>query len=86
MVDDSFYRRVMEFLVEYLGLSREPVYIRVVRYDEVVDGVKVLVAMYRAGGKEAFKYCIVRFNNVMGFATPTCVDDEGRARELYEVA
>ncbi|WP_243666193.1 hypothetical protein [Vulcanisaeta sp. JCM 16159] len=68
MIDYAFYKRVMEFLARYLGLENEPLYMKVLRYDNVLNGVKVLIAIYRVRTNELITCCAVRFDNTMGKA------------------
>jgi hypothetical protein len=82
VVDFSFYRRVMEFLVRYLGLGDRVLRMDVLRYDEVLDGVKVLVKISDLSGS-VVKYCVVKFDNALGKAEPNCVDDENQAWKTY---
>ncbi|GAB6945233.1 hypothetical protein [Vulcanisaeta sp. JCM 14467] len=72
MIDYTFYKRVMEFIVNYLGLKDRLLFMNVLRYDEVLNGVKVLVAVYQVGTNEVVAYCAVKFDNAMGRAEPTC--------------
>ena len=76
----------MEFLVRYLGLGDGVLRMEVLRYDEVLNGVKVLVRISDLSDS-VVKYCVVRFDNVFGKAEPNCVDDENQAwrtyREMY---
>jgi hypothetical protein len=83
VVDFSFYRRVMEFLVRYLGLGDRVLRMDVLRYDEVLNGVKALVKISDLSGS-VVKYCVVRFDNVLGKAEPKCVDDENQAWKIYQ--
>jgi hypothetical protein len=82
VVDFSFYRWVMEFLVRYLGLGDRVLRMEVLRYDEVLNRVKVLVRISDLGGN-VVKYCVVRFDNALGKAEPKCVDNEDRAWKTY---
>jgi len=83
VVDFSFYRRVMEFLVRYLGLGDSVLRMDVLRYDEVLNGVKVLVRISDLSGN-VVKYCVVRFDNALGKAEPNCVDNENQAWKTYQ--
>ncbi|GAB6948208.1 hypothetical protein JCM16161A_23380 [Vulcanisaeta sp. JCM 16161] len=83
MIDYAFYKRVMEFLARYLGLENEPLYMKVLRYDNVLNGVKVLIAIYRVRTNELITYCAVRFDNTMGKAEPTCNEDREYVERVY---
>jgi len=65
----------MEFLAWYLGLGDRVLRMDVLRYDGVLNGVKVLVRISDLGGS-VVKYCVVKFGNVFGKAEPNCVDDD----------
>ena len=73
----------MEFLVRYLGLGDRVLRMEVFRYDEVLDGVKVLVKISDLSGS-VVKYCVVRFDNALGKAEPKCVDDENKTWKIYQ--
>jgi len=83
VVDFSFYRRVMEFLARYLGLGDRVLRMDVLRYDGVLNGVKVLVRISDLSGG-VVRYCVVKFDNVFGKAEPNCVDDENQAWKTYQ--
>jgi len=73
----------MEFLVRYLGLSDRVLRMEVLRYDEVLNGVKALVKISDLSGN-VVKYCVVKFDNVFGKAEPNCVNDENQAWKIYQ--
>ncbi len=82
VVDFSFYKRVMEFLVRYLGLGDRVLRMDVLRYNEVLNGVKALVKISDLSGN-VVKYCVVRFDNALGKAEPKCVDNENQTWKTY---
>lgn len=84
MIDYTFYKHVMEFLVKYLGLENELLYMSVLRYNETVNGVKALVAIYRVNRGELITYCVVKFDNLAGKAEPTCSEDRKYVERIYE--
>ena len=84
MIDYTLYKRVMEFIVNYLGLKDRLLFMNVLRYDEVLNGVKVLIAVYQASTGEVVAYCAVKFDNAIGKAEPTCSRDEEYVRRVYE--
>jgi hypothetical protein len=65
----------MEFLARYLGLGDRVLRMDVLRYDEVLNGVRVLVRISDLSGN-VVKYCVVRFDNALGKVELSCVDDE----------
>ncbi|WP_054842546.1 hypothetical protein [Vulcanisaeta distributa] len=84
MIDYAFYKRVMEFLARYLGLENEPLYMSVLRYDNVLNRIKVLIAIYGVKTNELITYCAVRFDNMVGKAEPTCNGDRKYVERVYE--
>ena len=81
-IDYALYKQVMEYLAQYLKLSDKILKMQVMQYDEVVDGIKVLIKISDINGNTT-KYCIVKFNNALGRAEPNCVDNEKDALRIY---
>ncbi len=82
VVDYGFYKRVMEFLAQYLGLANEVLRMDVVDYQETINGVKVLVSIHRLRNNEVI-YCTVNFDNAIGRAEPTCSKDKEYIEKIY---
>ncbi|WP_156769894.1 hypothetical protein [Caldivirga maquilingensis] len=38
-----------------------------------------MVVVYRVGGNKAFRYCVIRFNNVVGSVVLVFMNDERKA-------
>ena len=81
-IDYALYKQVMEYLAQYLKLSDKILKMQVMQYDEVIDGIKVLIKISDINGNTT-KYCIVKFNNTLGRAEPNCVDNEKDALKIY---
>jgi len=82
-IDYALYKQVMEYLAQYLKLSDKILKMQVMQYDEVIDGIKVLIKISDINGNTT-KYCIVKFNNALGRAEPNCVDNENQAWKTYQ--
>jgi hypothetical protein len=81
-IDYALYKQVMEYLAQYLKLSDKILKMQVMQYDEVIDGIKVLIKISDINGNTT-KYCIVKFNNALDRAEPNCVDNEKDALRIY---
>ena len=83
MISYGFYKQVMEFLAKYLGLENELLRMDVIHYDKALNGVKVLIAIYRVINNELISYCAVKFDNAMGRAEPVCSGDRDYVERVY---
>jgi hypothetical protein len=84
MIDYALYNRVMEFLANYLGLRNKSLCMSVLHYNEVLNGVKMLIAIYQVDTGELITYCVVKFDNVMNRAEPLCNEDRKYIERIYE--